>query len=388
MKYKTNFLLYTIFTFLITACSSTTHKVEYIGGSGDALTILHDSIQINNYLSTREQGSLLFNHNGLKLYDLEQNHLYTLDTNFQILDTLIKQGHGPSEIPSVGSAFLAKSDADAFLVLGSSYDFYLFNSDYNREQTALLDWKSESSPKELKRKPNPENPKQYNPAYNTTLQLPIVDNVFLLPLVSIPRPYTSFSSTSDGFIEKAYLTATFDINSGDFVELKGRYPLEFEKKNIAKDFLYHWFDQSDDGSYYFSFMADSLIFKYDSTFTIRSSFGNRGKYISNIYEPIEASSDELYISKYSKQLKSKDVLTNVKAFNNGEIVFRSGSFANFEKGLLQVYKNYLLTNEIVVPGRLVISIQKGNTYYSNPVIAESDGQTYIHTFTVENNDEK
>jgi hypothetical protein len=388
MKYETNFLLYTIFIFLITACSSTTHKVEYIGGSGDALTILHDSIHINNYILTREQGSLLFNHNGLKLYDLEQNHLYTLDTNFQILDTLIKQGHGPSETPSVGSAFIAKSDADAFLVLGSSYDFYLFNSDYNREQTALLDWKSKSSPKELKRKPNPENPKQYNPAYNTTLQLPIVGNVFLLPLVSIPRPYTSFSSTSDGFIKKAYLTATFDINSGDFVELKERYPLEFEKKNIAKDFLYHWFDQSDDSSYYFSFMADSLIFKYDSTFTIRSSFGNRGKYISNIYEPIGASSDELYISEYSKQLKSKDVLTNVKAFNNGEIVFRSGIFANFKKGLLQVYKNYLLTNEIVVPKNLVISTQKGNTYYSNPVIAESDGQTYIHTFTVENNDEK
>lgn len=385
MKNKVNLVTTIFFLLFVGSCTSDEIETEYVGGESKSLTIVHDSIKVNNANNLRTPSTRLFYDGGFKLFDLESVTMYSLDANFQIEDLLVSQGHGPNEIPSLGATFYAvnKSENIGLSVIGGSYDYHVMDTSYDRFHSAPIDWKTDVSPKLLSKKPDPENPRQYNLAYYSTIKVPIEDNVMLLPVRSSQKPYSDFNSTVDDYVKSAYLFARIDANTGEFIEMVGNHPSNLLNETVADDFLISHFDRSNDGFYYVGFMADTLIYKYSSEMKLINSFGNKGSIVQNLLTKIEATSESLYLKSYKEQMSNMDFFFSVSVFNEGDILFRSGKLDTKRRGVLQVYYKYRLTNELLVPSRLEISAQKNNTFYSNPILS-NDG-LYIHTFTITSN---
>ncbi len=387
MKYIS---LYIIIVLKIVACNSDREETsddyynyEYKGERQIELDSLHfKSIELESN-STSLQGMVFVKNDTLQFLDTGQDVIFRFDDEGNQIGETLGRGEGPQEIPGMGLMSLISLPDGGYFFLGSSNDFYEFNSDLERTHSGRFDWQRETSQEVLENKSVPEE----NAAYNFDYQFGSAsltsssENYVYLPLSSGPPQYTNFNLTTDLYAEQARVMARIERESGK-LEAIGRLSPKFAANEDIRMFSNIHFDVINDDTIAFTFKPDSLIYLADKDFNVHTAFGKKGSNMDmNYTQPLsEDMSDSEYPELVMHEIINRGYYTSLQYFEEQDVMFRAyrrGGEA--EHNGLQIYRDHQLIGDVSTPKKQEHEVQ-GQLSFSFKVVGYSEPYFYSNAF--------
>lgn len=355
------------FTFLISCKYST---VEIADCSADEIY----QIQIDTLWVQPEVFS------GLGLLQYSNDTLYLFDSKFSILNKylvdgtfigrFLGKGSGPSELRFTPHLFSLTSDS-----LMAFVGDFLVGTYLNSEEVAIqpLNWDIKHSLEFMMKSPKPDMTGIYGidwyPGFNR-ISNDFDHNRVIIPINSEHPLFNGFMHSK--YYKEARSFASFNIHTGELIEMFGRRPASYLDKKFPANFDFCFFNWYED-TLLVSWAIDPAIFKYNTKRELVGQISRAGS-IEDTQYPIYQHYEEA-IEKTVEERKTYGHYQSVYGdFENG-IVMRT-YFKGKEMGYgLQVFKNNCFAGDFDIPSQLEI-VGKSKTHYYAAGIQDIENGRY------------
>ena len=304
-------------------------------------------VAVDSTISTSLVGKLEIMNGKLCYIDYLFCYMYFISDEGLFLNRELGIGNGPNEI-NCGAintySILQNGDISFF---GSSDDVYIYSPSifHKKESSFRLNRDYSRMRADVEK----------DPAAFETYTFPR----FIVCRSYGNKAYINNSSTAQGFnyfetpdkySQYCRLITEYDIPGKKIGRLMGQGLPAMYKGTSSRHYVFSefTFDIDSAGNFYLSFLADSLIYKFNKDFIPVASFGYKGKNMDTDYHEIIRSKD-IY-PKANEQYETKGWYTWIEYIPEKNWVCRSYHRGGPEKqDGLQIYENNVLIADITVP---------------------------------------
>jgi hypothetical protein len=293
---------------------------------------------------------------------------YLFDFNGNFVSRSFGEGQGPQET-TVGfiGAYNILPDTSLF-VMGYSHDYYVYDRNFYKKRFFMLpyegghldsdDWRTYSF-------------------FDATWTCRSYGNKVYVPVYSEKKEFT-YSRTPDKYVSDANNIFEIDIEKGCPGKLyaKGFPPIYHDNPARWRCFSYQVnFDIDAKGCFYVNYEADTLIYKYDTTYNPLYSFGHPGQNMN--LNGIDGKG-------CMQEVENNGYYSWVEYIDETGLLFRS-----YKKGShtasdgLQIYSGTTLIGDIDVPKKLRVVGYAEPYYYSNMVADEEKEIMTVYRFKLD-----
>jgi len=314
------------------------------------------------------------------LYVLDRRlcQLYRFETSGKLRDKKLGIGHAKNETDII------RPDLHAFLSDGSLFmnnangDYYTYDADfiykdrfrihYNRRSDFTKSWE------ELYPSPYSyiDTDGQCCRAYG--------HRVFYSVCLSLRNGNDYFGQT-ENYLRQAANIVEVDLDKRGFGRLLAvGYPDSYRERPLSKAlFNKVRFDVADNGDFFVTYQADSLIYCYDETYRPVACFGVEGTGMDKEYREF-ATEKETY-ENAREEISSKGFYNWLEWVDETGVLFRSyqkGDGADVDG--LQIYRDGVLVGDVDVPKGLRVAGYVAPYYYSYVMPDEEREVLYVYRF--------
>ncbi|MCH8557367.1 MAG: hypothetical protein LAT84_06095 [Balneolia bacterium] len=345
-------------------------------------SVEYESIYLE-YVQTSLGGVVVVNNDMLNFIDYRLGKVHEFDTEGNYTGLVLDQGRGPSELPRSGITFYSQMPNGGYVFVGSSYDYYVFNSDYDRLQDMMVRFQQDKPLEYLNNNPTPEDHRSYNLAYYIG-DLRTTDRTAFLPLLGGEPQYTAFNFTTDLFAEEARILASMDIETGEVDRIFGRLSPVYVYEPNTRMFPFFFYDLIDDETMAITYGPDPDIYLFSTDFDHIATFGVPGRNMEVEYESFEGISDRQFENFMLDQWDTKDFYRSLQYVPETNLLFRGYTRrSDPDMDGLQIYRDNVLIADVDIPSeRKVIGYIDG-WYYTDAEINEREETKKIYRFRLD-----
>ncbi|HUN01214.1 MAG TPA: hypothetical protein PLS00_00045 [Niabella sp.] len=314
------------------------------------------------------------------IYFIDEKFCYVnkFDENGRFQNRYIGFGSERNELPLKKISFSTILPNGKLLIIGPTWDCYVFDKDFNYIDDYAINWHSNVSTEEMLKRPDYANSQLYTLAYGVNL-LKANNNFAFLPLIS---QHPDFNPTNKNYSTHARVLGKMRIKNGYVEKIYGRLPPSYLANFNKQVFPYILFDLGNNEEMFSIFPADSSIYRMSNDFKIISIFGFQGKGMDTSYLNVDSVSS--FTVNMKKQYDERGYYTSIKYIKEREILFRS-----YNRGLtqasggLQAYHDEALIADIDVPKGFEVVGYIAPYFYSNAFIDEEKGEIKVFKFKID-----
>lgn len=389
-----------ILCFSILACSSENYKKETLFSANPVAkkNIWFESLQLEaiqlDSIASSYVGIISIGKDSIRFIDKKYNWIFVFDKNGKFYNRHLGKGRGAHELPLFGIKFYCRTPEGGYFFIGGSYRCHYLTGSYERVNSYVMNWNSNTPVKLLQEKPYPANSKSYSLAYYFG-RIKSTDNYIFLPLIGASPPYGVFNISTDIYAKKGRILAKMKRETGVFKDIIGRLSPIYSNNEAVRLFPFFFFDIINKNKIAITYAVDSLIYIFDLNFkTNYASFGFSGKNMDDDYIIIPSTENEDILESYAqKQLRERGYYTSLIYIEERDMYFRGYTKGGDSKtDGLQIYKDYTLIADVSVP-----EVAKFNGihtfrvtgyidpyFYSNAFINAKTGEIILYRFRVGN----
>lgn len=331
----------------------TTHDIFIVEPFGEK-DIQFDEIQLDTLVMDRIESShvgfISIRNDSIFFIDERFGWIFVYDKEGVFHHRHLGQGQGPKELPMAGIQFYSHTPEGGHFFIGSSYDYYVFNSDYERINQEVIRWKRDTPLDELQRNPDPQQQRSYNIGYDIG-SIMVTSTHAYLPLISPPPPFSVFNFTTDLFAEEARVLARMNIKTGEVEDMIGRLSPVFAKEQTVRHFSFYHSTLVDSDKIAITYMPDSLIYITDLNFNVQRVFGYSGENMDTNYTTFTTGgNDDRIMDFFHDEFSNRGYYTSLTYVKERDLLFRGyrkGSESTTDG--LQIYKENTLIADVEVP---------------------------------------
>ncbi len=327
-------------------------------------TVCVDSIELCSY--TGFSGTY---GNSLYFFDEQLCYLYPVSLDGKVGKRRLGMGHSAWEVPITRPSGVSYSEESGRLImLGGSYDAYIYDEKNGVERIDMQVRGDKTS-------------------YASSSAYTLWDEVVMRNDASAFY-YNVFGNNEavDIFHQKDHFKNTailmrVDVKDGTMTPI-GKYSDYYvENKDKIKHLPYYYFDVAEEGGFYVTYQADSLIYQYDADFHLVHSFGFQGSGMNTDYSNPGTTYEE-FAEAVGKDMQNAGYYYWIE--HVGDYTFRSyrksGTAATDG---LQIYQDRTLIADVDVPhGFRVVGAVDG--YFVTQIkIDEENRKLQFYKFKIE-----
>ncbi|MDR2811133.1 MAG: hypothetical protein LBB84_11370 [Tannerellaceae bacterium] len=374
---KKNIFLIVVILFCLIGCRKKTndHAVFVVNNAPRTERILElklDSFLLES-IESSYVGDIAFREDIFYFIDKKFCWVFTFNQEGSFVKRYLGRGQGPGEIAAGmidGYAFLNDKST---LYIGPSNDCYIYDKNFvsiNKFVINKGDKNSEAS---------------YNAPWIYTLMYEnlILKNYknYLYYTIYSERPSFNFIESPEEYFEKVHILSKLNLETGIVEEVIGQYPPIYREDKSLKQFNFIHFDIDNNGKFYISFEADSLIYQYDENFKPLDCFGFSGKNMGNKSRVFTSIAE--FQKGYIQNRKERGYYKTLTYIEETGLLFRSyyKGEPSMEDGL-QIYENNVLIGDIQVPSGFSILGYSAPYYYAINGVDEDNEKILIYKFKI------
>lgn len=337
-------------------------------------TIVLDSINNSSYGSTSitDAGEIAFVDDNYCLVSL-------FDTVGNLKSQHLGLGSGPGET-SIGHiaahAFLPKNK---LVLFGYNLDFHSF-CDYKIDNIFILD-------RVLKGTAMCDNSEAYTNQYGDMVCRAYNDKLYFN--IYSDHPDFNYLDQTKDYLDNCYHIWEIDLKKHCDTRLLAKgYPATYKAApNKYLIFCGCNFDIDNNGNFYLSYEADSLIYVYNHEFEPIATYGFSGKDLNTDYMSI--SSFAQCRKNYQNERSTKSYYFWTEYIDQTGLLFRSYKKASADADGLQIYRDGTLIGDVSVPKNFKVIGYVAPYYYSAiiPSLEDEDTSLTIYRFKLGNEKE-
>lgn len=333
-----------------------------------------DSIIMEHIESSYLGKSGITQDNELYFIDTYYCYYYTFDTLGHFKHRYLGQGRASNEtIAGKIAGHTSLPDKGLFL-LGFQLDHHVYDSTFNIKNMFILT-RNESTD-------ITKTSAIYTHQYDRLVCRNYKNNVYFN--MYSEHPNLDYIEQTDKYMKKCRHISEVNIETEkDGRMLGGGYPLIYTS-NPLKYLIFSGinFDIDNQGNFYVSYEADSLIYKYNFDYEPILSFGFSGNNMNMEYKKINSYKE--CRKHYFDERETKGYYGWLQYINETNLLFRSYSKGNKETtDGLQIYENSTLIGEIDVPKGFKIAGYIKPYYYSQAIINEEEERMVVYRFKLD-----
>lgn len=304
--------------------------------------------------------------------------LYRFNLNGSLKEKKLGQGHAKNET-AIGRiathAFMGSGNLFLFDFNGGHhiYDKNILMKDYFK---VVYEFSGDGS---LDKDKLYDTPSEYTQLYNDIVCRSYKNNVYFN--VHMAYPMCNYVTNTQQHLKRNANILEMRLDEQQFGRLLAiGYPESYQKNSLNKAILSSVnFDISQEGEFYVTYEADTLIYEYDSNYRQQKCFGYAGRDMSLNYITINTTEDS---RKYWRSERlSKGYYNWLEYVDETGLLFRS-----YQKGSgqatdgLQIYKDGVLIGDVDVPKGLKAMGYSDPYYYSRVITDEELEIMYLYRF--------
>lgn len=372
---------------LFVGCQSEQESGYFTQSANSVSDIQFESLELDSFYLEDVQSSLggvlVMDGDKLNFVDYQFGRVYQFDTDGNFIELVIERGRGPSELPRGGITFYNQLPDGGHLFVGSSYDYYVFNADYERLQDSMIRFQQDKPVEYLHNNPTPEDHRSYNLAYYMG-DVRAAGDVAFLPLLGGEPQYTAFSFTTDLFAEEARILASMNLETGEVDRIFGRLSPVYAQNPPARLFSFFFYDMTDDETLAISYAADPNIYLFSTDFEHLVTFGSDGRDMDMDFEDYSNVSERDFEDFLVRQWRSKDVFSSVTFIPETNLLFRGYTRrADPDMDGLQIYRDNVLIADVDIPNMLKVIGYHDGWYYTDAEINEREETKKVYRFRLD-----
>ncbi|MEF9986149.1 MAG: hypothetical protein RSC28_03230 [Bacteroidales bacterium] len=303
--------------------------------------------------------------------------LYFFDKDGKSVKRELGQGRGPKEISANEICGHSSSD-DGWVFVGANNDCYLYDRGLNFIKTCPINRGDRDTILSF------DLPSIYTLSYNN-LTLKRYNQMLYMNIYS-EAPKLNFFEDAKSYFDKSKTLFKTDLNNGNVIELLGGYPPVYSMDSDANR-LYcnvNYDINTNNGDFYVSYEADSLIYCYNKNYKSKWSFGIPGEDV-NINYP------KFSIKEFAKKFHSERLLysyySGLKYISELDVVVRTYSKGkDHNNDGMQIYEGKVLVGDVAVPKNFKVIGYIAPYIYGYCGIDEINEQIKIFKFKYTGND--
>ena len=303
----------------------------------------------------------------LYFMDEQLSYYYTISQEGKIGSRKLGLGRSSQELPTHPMGVSYNDLSGELVTMGGTYDGYVYDGKvrkFRMQTEGSKDSYASSSAYTLWDYVTMRNEKSYM-YYN----------------VICDTKTTCLNSSNKDYFAKAAIIMKVNLTDGKMTPI-GHYPdFYVENQGKVKQLPYYYFDLDDDGGFFMTFQADSLIYHYDSDFKLLDTFGFKGRDMDTKYSN-PGNNDKDFAKAIRTDQEHKGYYTWLERV--GDYIFRS--YQKSSKATtygLQIYKGGTLIGDVDVPRGFKVAGKVGDYFVSHIVIDEEAQKLYFYRFKID-----
>ena len=299
-------------------------------------------------------------------FDNVLSNLYSISVDGTVGKRRMGYGHGAGELPIKQSISVNYNQNDnSFLVMGSSYDAYLYNMNNQVKKIDLLPDNHEESYRSAK---------SYTFWPETIIRSDGENFYFDVKGNSEDVSHVF----QENYYDEASILMKANMKTGQ-MEPIGRYSDFYkENKNKFRHLSRVYFDLNENNDFYVAFQMDSLIYHYDKNNNLIECFGFPGEEMDTDYTESGCGAESV-VSASKKDKKRVGCYYWIKCVGN--LVFRCyRKSENVKYDGMQVYEGNTLIADLKVPKNFRVIGKIGDYYVTEVICSEKKQKTGFYRF--------
>lgn len=353
--------------FMVSSCN---YKKTDEGDYGKKITVQELTLEtvtvdsIENCSYTGFSGTC---HDSLYFMDEQLSYYYTISPEGKIGSRNLGLGKSSQELPTHPMGVSYNDLSRELVTMGGTYDGYVYDG------------------KIRKFRMQPEGSKDsYVSSSSYTFWDYVImrnDKYYMYYNVICDSEPIGLNSSNKDYFAKAAIIMKVSLTDGKMTPI-GNYPdFYVENQGKVKQLPYYYFDLDDNGGFFMTFQADSLIYHYDSDFKQLGTFGFKGRDMDTDYSN-PGTTDEDFAKAIQDDQEHKGYYTWLERV--GDYTFRSYQKSSKAASYgLQIYKGSTLIGDVDVPRGFKVAGKVGDYFVSHIVIDEEAQKLYFYKFKLD-----
>lgn len=304
--------------------------------------------------------------------------LYQFDFTGDLIGRKLGQGHARNETPigRIASHVFLNNGNLVLLDYNGSYSLY-DNSISMKDYIQVLYKRKDRDNRSYDERYN--DPYAYSRRYENLICRSYKNNIYFN--IELSAMDCGYIPTTDMHLENNANILEMDLDEKAFERLLAiGYPESYEKDPLKKVlFSDISFDVAENGDFYVSYQADSLVYRYSHDYEELECFGFAGKNMNIDYVTI--GNFEAMAKHFMSEKQTKGYYNWLEYVDETGLLFRS-----YQKGSgqatdgLQIYKDGVLIGDVDVPKGLKVMGYSDPYYYSRVITDEELEIMYLYRF--------
>lgn len=267
-------------------------------------------------------------------------YAYIYDTLGKYIGRKLGTGHSNKEISGSEITIFGVNSNGTYVVF-SDVQAIIFDSTFTKISSFIM-------PTKVRDTPNSEvygqNPMIYSWSWRNRLIRSNHDKIFM----TVDMRRINYIEDKKRYFNEGRTIMCIEPSTGIPEHVFARYSDRYKNSNM-QSFYMSTFDIDDDGNFYVSLEADSLIYQYDKDFKQTNTFGNAGNNMRTDYVSIDLADKLNDIIDNERKLKGfYEQVEYIQERNTLLRLYRRGSADEHNDGL-QLYENNTLIADIDIP---------------------------------------
>ncbi len=354
-------LLFTTFLYACKDGNFDYHNAKLIGSvkENNIQSINIDSIKLDLVSTTFVGESRIFN-GSIYYIDNKFSYIYKFSNDGKLIQRYAGQGDGQNELPVKTITFFTFLPNGNSIVIGPSWDCFIFDSNFNKINDYIINWHNKVSKEEMLKNPDPSNSQLYSLLYNVG-DIKATNEYLYFPVAS---QHPKFNPTFEKYAEEARIFGKMRIKNGYVEKIFGKLSPVYSDNFNKLVMPYPLFDLINNDSTVFTFPTDSQIYLLDKNMNLNARFGVAGQSMDTNY--VNTHKTDSFPINWKKETANKGYYTSIKYIPELNYVIRTyqKSGTAILDGM-QIYKNEVLIADVSVPKGFKISGYISPYVYSN-----------------------
>ena len=308
-------------------------------------------------------------HESIYFLDRFFGYFYEISLDGEILDRHMGIGRAANEIP-IKAPYAAVFDKNKLLLLGGTYDSYLFTNLTNRTK---IDIKvSETS-----------NTLEDSRVYTSFSEILRMNGDGFFYNIYSESTFANPVEHSNKYFNDAHIIMQVNIKTGEAKPL-GHYSEYYHTNHgLVKHLFGINYDIDQQGNFIVSYQTDSLIYMYNNNFEPISIFGFEGKEMKKDYTESLPLWDD-FNQAYKNDIKNKGYYYWLEHIEEGNYTFRSYQKDGVsEVDGLQIYKNNIMIADVCVPRHFKVIGYIAPFFFTQIICDEQNESMKFYKFRLE-----